>query len=246
MSLPPPQRKKLTLTFCHQISLLNGSKKKTQKWSCLPNLSNSTVQKNGRNLRSSNSESTTSMQCCWPQGRISCPTRKGFSHVSWRQLLLSYQELGIWDHKIGNHIPIIQLLEGGGRVEFLPPFRHLTLGFMTFLTGKLLHMAHQHFMFMLMGLDYLFKQPYFQGSSSPRSLFSPSRPCYWPCYWSFTSFPEKSKIFPHPGLHPPPPSNIFSCLPSQDLQSPTYRLQVISPRQCPDSCENFKYPPLEV
>lgn len=50
--------------------------------------------KNGRNLRSSNSESTTSIQCCWPQGRISCPTKnKGFFPCQiWGQL--GYQDLG--------------------------------------------------------------------------------------------------------------------------------------------------------
>ena len=140
--------------------------------------------KNGRNLRSSNSESTTSIQCCWPQGRISCPTKnKGFfSHVRFGAVGLpgpgTVKLVIIEIHIFFSNHPAVC-----GRVEFPPiPPPHLELydmfhwenfGIHAKTSLIPIHTAHdQYFMFML-GLDYLLKQPYFKRRSSPRGLYVP-------------------------------------------------------------------------
>ena len=186
------------------------------------------------------------------------PNQKGFFPCQLKAVALGYQELGIWDHKIGNHTPIIQLLEGGGRVEFLPPFRHLTLGFMTCFTGKLWYTHYKsHSVFIqhtintscLCWWDWIIwlslqSNPIFREAPHPGLYFPHLGHAKKAMLLEFHKLSWKIKNFPPPRAAPPgKPSNIFACLPSQDLQSPTCRLQVISPRQCPDSCENFKYPP---
>ena len=184
---PNTPKKKLTLTFCHQISLLLKKTNETPAFSGVTYLSTSATQRCHKKWTKSQ------VQQLWIHHihTMLLTTRPNFLPDE-KQRVFPMSDLGavglpgpgtvklviIEIHIFFSNHPAVC-----GRVEFPPiPPPHLELydmfhwenfGIHAKTSLIPIHTAHdQYFMFML-GLDYLLKQPYFKRRSSPRGLYVP-------------------------------------------------------------------------